>query len=68
MVDPHENGILTYLVNTTARTQKVNVYLEDITGKYASIGLVGMHAEELLDELLPPPFNTCCLQYGTCQV
>ena len=44
------------------------IKLEDISGKYMSLGLLGPKTEELLNVLLPPPYKTKDIECGTCQV
>ena len=50
------------------RKNKQEIVIEDISGKYAALGLLGPHTEDLFNELLAPPHSTDNVPCGTCRV
>ncbi|XP_057292029.1 pyruvate dehydrogenase phosphatase regulatory subunit, mitochondrial-like [Hydractinia symbiolongicarpus] len=58
--------LLSSLTDSTRKDGFTDITVEDISGKYACLALLGPHVEKLLNELLAPPYNTdqfsdkCC--------
>ena len=66
VTEPNQHTfLLSHLQDVNENTS--DIVIEDITGKYASLGLVGPNAEEVLNVLLSPPFNTKDIRQGQCR-